>query len=401
MKVALTIEKMSFRRGGAERSTLEMAGALCRHGIDVTIIAGRFLDTDALGSVEDLPFSLREIRPQGPLRQLKWMDLQKRLAAIHRSREFDIIHSVMPSPHTDIYQPRTGSMLHAARRHAATYECPAMASWKRFTSGFNLMRRSRIACERQLCHKTDGPVVAALSRYVSEQFQHDYGLSPERICLIRNGVDVSVLRSDQARAGAAKLRERFDPEDRLSLFLYVADNPRRKGLKWLIRAAAKANEAQARHLRKFRIFVIGGFSYSTYWRQTQRLGLEETVIFVGSTGEMPVMYNMCDGIILPTYDDACSRVVMEALAADKPAITTRFNGAADFITEGRHGFVLHESNDRVGLAGAIVQLRDREKQAAMSEAIAADRIHEQVSMQRHTRELVQLYERLAENRRRL
>jgi glycosyltransferase involved in cell wall biosynthesis len=47
---------------------------------------------------------------------------------------------------------------------------------------------------------------------------------------------------------------------------------------------------------------------------------------------MPVLYAQCDVFVLPTYFEGFSLVVLEALAAGLPVITTPNSGAEDVIT---------------------------------------------------------------------
>lgn len=51
-------------------------------------------------------------------------------------------------------------------------------------------------------------------------------------------------------------------------------------------------------------------------------------------------YLQCSDIfVLPTLEDLCSLSVLEAMAAKKPVLTTIYNGARQFVKEGRNGYV--------------------------------------------------------------
>ena len=60
--------------------------------------------------------------------------------------------------------------------------------------------------------------------------------------------------------------------------------------------------------------------------------------------------------------------------------------------------MLEECGDVAGLAGAMLGMCDRDKQQALCEAIEGDRVWERVSMERHARELMGLYEELVKSR---
>jgi UDP-glucose:(heptosyl)LPS alpha-1,3-glucosyltransferase len=107
---------------------------------------------------------------------------------------------------------------------------------------------------------------------------------------------------------------------------------------------------------------------------------------------MPAFYHAADLLVHPTYYDPCSRVVLEALAAGLPVITTRFNGAAERITSGRQGYVLESPDDVAGLAQAIVRLCDDEHRHSCAKA--ASGAITGISMREHARRACRLYEEL-------
>ena len=67
-------------------------------------------------------------------------------------------------------------------------------------------------------------------------------------------------------------------------------------------------------------------------------------------------------------------MVLEALACGTPVITTRGNGAAEFLTPGENGEVLARPNDVAGLTQALAAYLERgsdpEVRRAAGEAVA-------------------------------
>ena len=56
-------------------------------------------------------------------------------------------------------------------------------------------------------------------------------------------------------------------------------------------------------------------------------GFPKEIIFAGSTDEPEKYYGAADLLVHPTFYDACSLTVLEALASGLPVITTLSNGA--------------------------------------------------------------------------
>jgi len=400
MRIALVMERFDVHRGGAERSACELACALTNQGHDVTMLAGHV----AMASTKTLPFALMRVPGRARSRTGWWRQFQNALGDQLAKGSFDVVHSLVPTLLADVYQPRGGSQVFGAQRHACSYP-PAWRRWKQWTAGLNGPRRARAAAERQLCQTPAGPIVAAVSAYVASQYQDLYGLSQDRLRVIRNGVNVTVIRNETAIEQGRTLREMMQRHGGCTTFLFVAENLRLKGLRPLLAAARRARQRHPQQIQgpthrpesgtpPFRILVVSGEDFSPYYRQAKQLGVEDCVAFMGSTRSMPALLCAVDAVVLPTYNDACSRVVLEALAAARPVITTRYNGAAEFLGESRYGLVVDEPDDTEALAEALLGLCEPKTRQAMSVAIVADGVYEQVSMDRHARELVGLFETL-------
>ena len=98
-------------------------------------------------------------------------------------------------------------------------------------------------------------------------------------------------------------------------------------------------------------------------------------------------------LVLPTRRDSCSLVVLEALASGLPVITTRTNGAADVMTDGREGIILDRWDDVASLATALAKVSDRASRQAMRAAALA--LGPAVSWESHIRTLAGLYAEVA------
>jgi UDP-glucose:(heptosyl)LPS alpha-1,3-glucosyltransferase len=101
-------------------------------------------------------------------------------------------------------------------------------------------------------------------------------------------------------------------------------------------------------------------------------------------------------LVHPTYYDPCSRVVLEGMVSGLPCVTTRWDGASEMIEDGVNGFVLREPDDVTGLCDRVRRLADPRFRAEMGRSAA--RVAERVSMRRHAKETLALYECLIRER---
>jgi UDP-glucose:(heptosyl)LPS alpha-1,3-glucosyltransferase len=375
MKIALIIERMDIELGGAERSVSELSQALTDQGLEVTLLAAK-------GRADNLrSFVLCE----GSGKRTSHAAFAAALKAHMHTHSYDIVHSVLPFDFADVYQPRGGSYAETILRNAASYENPLVSGWKRVTAFTNQRRQQWLRAERVVSQGTQGPVIAALSRYVVSQFKQHYGTPEERIALIANGVHthrpVDIEAVAQFKLAVLNQLKCQSPV----LFLFGAHNFRLKGLRPLLEAMAMTKHAN------MALLIAGNGPQAPYQNLINKYGLENQVLFLGATSHMPQALAACDVAVLPTFYDPASRFILEALAAQKPVITTRFNGACDLFEANRHGKIIDSPTQIDALAEALTALLDDETRHTMTRAIADDQLPEKVSIERVAQELIALY----------
>ena len=392
-RIAIIIERANIALGGAERSVLELAAALSGLGLEVDILAAKGrTDTS----------KLRILCPRKPGRRVRFFTFEKALKKHLLETSYDIIHSVLPFEFADVYQPRGGAYAESILRNAASYENRCVESYKKLTAFTNWRRTVLLHAERKLCQGPDGPVIAALSRYVAEQFKQRYGTDQKRIVTIPNGVKtgrpISMGQADRLRTQVlAKLHVK--ESDGPVLFLFAANNFRLKGLAPLIRAMYVAARREGK--RKGYLIVVGGDRKLKYAELAHKLlppSMGKRVVFLGSVSHIQNVLSISDVAVLPTFYDPSSRIILEALAAGKPVITTRFNGATDLFVKGRHGKVIDAPENINALAEALGHFTETDNIRSASQAIAEDNLKDNISINRAAGQLIELYESILERK---
>jgi len=389
-KIAIIIERPDIALGGAERSVFELAGALSVLGAKVDILAAK-----GHTNAKNIHILCRHCAGKRTVHSVFDRALKKHISRNH----YDIVHSVLPFDFADVYQPRSGTFAESILRNAASYRSDLIASYKRVTAFFNYRRAVLLRTERKLCRNTKGPMVAALSEYVANQFKNHYGLDDERLVIIRNGVKTG-KRIDSAAADRLRgqilaklgLKEAENP----LLLLFVANNFRLKGLEVLIEAIhlAAANPLG----RRVHLVVAGrGRSYR-YHHLARKLNVHRRIIFLGPLRHIQNALSITDIAVLPTFNDPSSRFILEALAVCKPVITTKYNGAADMFVHDRHGKVIDSPTNVSALAEAICHFSNTNNLQKASQAIAADNLKETISIKRVAGEMMSLYRSILEKK---
>lgn len=390
-KIAIIMERADVGLGGAERSVFELAAAISQLGPEVHILAA-----GGRADAEDV-----HILCQNTLgKRACFFTFAKALRRHLSENRYDIVHSVLPFDFVDVYQPRGGAYAESILRNAASYRNKFIESFKRFAAFANYRRTILLRAERKLCQQPNGPVIAALSQYVVEQLKRHYGTDARRIVLISNGVETNV----RVDAAAAKhLRTRILTQLGLGasnnpvLFLFAANNFRLKGLAVLIEAMHLTATFHAGQGDSY-LIIAGSGKTQKYEDLADRLSVGRRIMFLGRTSDIQTLLSVVDVAVLPTFYDPSSRFILEAIAAGKPVITTRFNGATDLFTDGRHGEVIDEPEDVGALADAISYFTNVENIQKASQAIAADNLKEKISINRVARQLISVYESILQSK---
>ncbi len=390
-KIAIIIERADITLGGAERSVFELASALSARGLQVDILAA-----EGRTKAKDIHILCRTKPGRRTWLPTFARAIKKHLAENH----YDIVHSVLPFDFADVYQPRGGSFAEAILRNASSYQNRFIQNYKRATAFANFYRAALLHAEKKLCNNPDGPTIAALSKYVADQFRHRYNLDDSRVVVIPNGVKIDeridTAAADELRAqilASLNLKKIDTP----ILFLFAANNFRLKGLAVLIKAMHLAvARCQA---SKAYLVVVGHDRSRAYRHLAKKLKVDTRVVFLGSVSRIQNTLSIADVAVVPTFYDPSSRFTLEALAANKPVITTSFNGATDLFSDNVHGKVITCPRDIHQLAAAIAHFTNPANIQKAAQAIAADNLREKISIKRTAQLTEALYESIIEKRR--
>lgn len=118
-----------------------------------------------------------------------------------------------------------------------------------------------------------------------------------------------------------------------------------------------------------RLLLVGdGPDRDDLERQAHDLGVMKRCLFLGYQDDVARFYEAIDVLLLPSVNEGTPVSVIEALAAERPAVATRVGGTPDVIRDGVDGFLV-DSADPDELADRLAELaRDPTRRAAMGAA---------------------------------
>jgi glycosyltransferase involved in cell wall biosynthesis len=227
-------------------------------------------------------------------------------------------------------------------------------------------------------------VVVAVSEKVKQELV-EIGVAPDRIRVILNGVDLQEFSPRLAPELAPKQSERKQlglPEE-VTLALFVGDIlTSRKNLDTILHALIK--------VPNLHLAVAGKTEGSPYPQLAAELNISDRVHFLGFRRDVAEIMRAVDFFVFPSRYEACTLVLIEAIASGLPAITAITAGGAEMITPDC-GIVLTDTEDAQALADAMTKLAsDFSLRTRMGQAARA--IAEQHSWSAIAQNYVELFE---------
>ena len=180
-------------------------------------------------------------------------------------------------------------------------------------------------------------VVIAVSNYTKHRILEEYLIPDERVLVIRNGVDSSLLPA--TNNDVAETRKGLSiPDGKLILFVGRVDDPR-KDLDTLIRAFGWVRQTVESHL-----LVVGGGNQDRARNLVTSLGLSDHVSFFGYVAEslLKSCYAMCDVYVSTSRMEGFGLTIAEALAAGKPVVVRDAGALKEIVENGQNGIILKD-----------------------------------------------------------
>lgn len=197
-------------------------------------------------------------------------------------------------------------------------------------------------------------VVVAVSQKVKQELI-EMGIPPQSIQVILNGVDLQEFCPTRRDRSLLALPEGVT----LAFFAGDIRTPR-KNLDTVLHALVEVPEL---HLA-----VAGSTAGSPYPQLTQKLNLSQRVHFLGYRSDIAKIMNAVDLFVFPSRYEACTLVLLEAMASGLPVITATTAGGAEIVTPDC-GIVLSDPDDTQALIQALkILIRTPEKRKQMGQA---------------------------------
>src|SRR5712691_12288093 len=334
----------SLVSGGAERGTIDLAGALAASGWTAYVASSG-------GPMEHQLARLGVRHLKLPLASKNPLVMRRNAAAlidIVRRHKIDIVHARSRAPAWSAW-----SAARATRRRFVTT----------FHNAYDTDLPLKLWYNSVMAR---GERVIAISHFVGEHVASVYGVGADRLRVIPRGVDIAAFNPRRVNGGqVCALATQWRVPDDAAIVMLPGRLTRWKGGLDFIEAIARLGR------RDICCLLVGAEQRTGFRRELEarieRRGLGGMFRIVEDCRDMPAAYVLADVVVSASSDpEGFGRVIVEAQAMGRPVVATDHGGARETIVPGATGWLV-PPRDPAALAGAIGEALalDRDAQTAL------------------------------------
>ncbi len=319
-RIALTTYSVKPRGGVVH--TLELAEALQAEGVDVTVVAMGDPEVGFFRPV-DVPVRIVQAPKWGDTleeRVFRWIGaMTDSMAAMHG--DFDIVHS------QDCISARAAAKV---RDEGGTFR---LVRTVHHVDDFTT--QALMDCQRHAILEPDRILV--VSQLWKKLLAQDYGVTAD---IVLNGVRLDRFSTPITDDRRSELRRGAGLDDRF-IFLTVGGIEPRKGSVYLVDALGRL--VRENPDRKPAVAVIGGHSFQDYRQyresvlnglEAQGIELDRDLVLLGTLDDQDLRdwFHAADAFAFPSIKEGWGLVVLEAMAAGLPVVTSDIEVFHEFLT---------------------------------------------------------------------
>ncbi|WP_213134320.1 glycosyltransferase family 4 protein [Citrobacter sp. FP75] len=218
---------------------------------------------------------------------------------------------------------------------------------------YKLTRRYRhyASFEKAVFQQGSHTTLLMLTNKQIGDFKHHYHTEEPRFRILPPGIYPDRKYSQQPENSRQIVREKNDIGLDQFFLLQVGSDFKRKGVPRTLQALASLPEPLR---QRTRLMVVGQDKADRYRAQARQLGIEKHVQFFSGRDDIAELMSAADLLLHPAVQEAAGIVLLEAVVAGLPVLTTEVCGYADYINAAQCGVVIPEPFEQNNLNTALL-----------------------------------------------
>ena len=245
--------------------------------------------------------------------------------------------------------------------------------------------------------------IVANSSYVAHHFALDASMLT-KIEVVYNPLDLSTFDPD--RVDSNQFKKMFKVSGSYPLLGVVGQISPWKGLVDVIMVMPKVLS----HFSEARLLIVGEPKFDTasarydnvaYLKElkslVEKLNLKKEVIFTGERSDIPEVMKAIDLLILPSWEEPFGRVLIEAMAMEKPVISTNKGGPTEIVEDDVTGALISPKNPEM-IAQAVIKLTSNRKKSEEMGRRGRKGVRRRFNTDIHIARMLAIYKKILDKR---
>ena len=197
-------------------------------------------------------------------------------------------------------------------------------------------------------------------------FARRAGIKRKKMIVIPTGIDIHKFDRHYKN-----LRDELGIKKDEKIGLFIGLMVKRKGIDIIIKTMDKLREEQ------FKMVLVGdGPEKKKYEKMIKEYGLQDKIIFTGIRKDIKDLCRSSDLLFFPSRGEGLAGVIMEAMSAGLPIVSSRIPCTTDLVKEGENGYLCEIEDVDCYAAHLKKLIRVRSGIFTLDDAIALDHVPE-------------------------
>jgi len=380
--------------GGAERQAEQLASRLIERGIEVCVLTRRYEGLKGYGRINGVPVHRIFTSNKGPIIASLSYTLLSLLWLYKNGRKYPILHC-----HTALSPATIGAIARILLHKKVICKIACSGTYGDVAQ---IQQLPLAGLRKRLLHWIDAFVV--LNDEARKELE-TLGLTNVLTEKIPNGVDTDLFQPASPEERSA-LRERLGLAQKRNLVLFAGKLTPQKGLDTLLHAWAQlwlserlpsprvGRGAGGEGQERAQLLILGeGSQRVSLDRLAKRLGIADTVSFLGKQENILEYFKAADIFVLPSLAEGMSNSLLEAMSCGLAVIAADNAGNREVINSPDSGIIVEPQNPHQ-LAEALEMLLNNRELVARLGQQARCVVKERFSLTDVVEQYEQLYKRL-------
>jgi len=229
-----------------------------------------------------------------------------------------------------------------------------------------------------------------VSSVLAQAMIQGHGIHQKKVVKIYNGIETDYYKPRDQEEGRRRVRQEYSVNDSEVLIGSLGRLVWQKGFEYFIQSIP----ILIQEIPGARFILVGeGPLRQELEGQARSLGIQDRLIFTGHRSDIRDIMAAMDVVVIPSLLEGFPMITLEAMAMEKPIVTTSIDGIMEQITDGREGLLIAPKSPPA-LAQAVKRLVDDPDYARSVGINARAKVVRDFSVRKMIAETIKVYETL-------